>query len=106
MKLPGRNPFAPVFWEGSGKKKTILAVGLLLASSAMAFADDAKTIAQRLDDSWIAAYEKGDAAALTGLYTSNAALLPHGVPQPIVGTKGINDFMDAVLDVAPTPSTN
>ena len=89
-----------------GKKKTILAVGLLLASSAMAFADDAKTIAQRLDDSWIAAYEKGDAAALTGLYTSNAALLPHGVPQPIVGTKGINDFMDAVLDVAPTPSTN
>ncbi len=43
---------------------------MLLGSPAKA--DDAKTIAQRLDDSWVAAYNKDDAAGVAALYASDA----------------------------------
>jgi hypothetical protein len=51
----------PVLWLGSPAK-----------------ADDAKTIAQRVDESWITAYNKDDAAGVAALYASDAALLPQG----------------------------
>jgi ketosteroid isomerase-like protein len=46
-----------------------LLLPLMLVGSP-AKADDAKTIAQRLDDSWIAAYNKDDAAGVAALYAT------------------------------------
>jgi uncharacterized protein (TIGR02246 family) len=60
-------------------------------------ADDAKTIAQRLDDSWIAAYNKDDAAGVAALYASDAALLPQGTAQPIIGASKIREFLDGFM---------
>jgi len=78
-------------------KKTLCVLALIFAVVAPAFADDAKTIAQRLDDKWIEAFNKKDAAALTSLYTTDAVLLPQGVEQPIVGTENIRKFMDQMV---------
>jgi ketosteroid isomerase-like protein len=39
-------------------------------------------------------YNKGDAAAMTALYTSDAALLPQGSDQPIIGEANIRKFFD------------
>jgi hypothetical protein len=68
---------------------------MLLGSPAKA--DDAKTIAQRLDDSWIAAYNKDDAAGVAALYASDAALLPQGTAQPVIGASKIREFLDGFM---------
>jgi uncharacterized protein (TIGR02246 family) len=78
-------------------KRTLYALVLTFAVVAPAFADDAKSIAQRLDDQWIAAFNNKDAAALTALYTADAVLLPQGVDQPIIGADNIRKFMDQML---------
>jgi uncharacterized protein (TIGR02246 family) len=78
-------------------KRTLCVLALTFAVIAPAFADDAKTIAQRLDDKWIEAFNKKDGAALTALYTADAVLLPQGVDQPIVGTENIRKFMDQMV---------
>ena len=79
-------------------KKTLIVLALTFAVVAPAFAaDDAKTIAQRLDDKWIEAYSKNDAAALTALYTADAVLLPQGSAQPIIGASNIRKFMDEMI---------
>src|SRR5262245_62967138 len=75
-------------------KKMLYVLALTFAVVAPAFADDAKTIAQRLNDKWLEAFNKKDAAALTDLYTADAVLLPQGVDQPIIGTENIRKFMD------------
>jgi uncharacterized protein (TIGR02246 family) len=77
--------------------KRTLAVLALTFAAAPAFAEDASTIAQRLDDQWIAAYDKNDAAALTALYTKDAAVLPQGSPQPIIGSENIEKFMQGMV---------
>jgi len=78
-------------------KKTLCVFVLTFAVVAPAFADDPKTIAQRLDDKWIEAFNKKDAAALTALYTADAVLLPQGKDQPIIGTNNIRNFMDGMI---------
>jgi uncharacterized protein (TIGR02246 family) len=78
-------------------KKTLCVLVLTFAVVAPAFADDPKTIAQRLDDKWIEAFNKKDAAALTALYTADAVLLPHGKDQPIIGANNIRNFMDGMI---------
>jgi uncharacterized protein (TIGR02246 family) len=79
-------------------KKTLSVLALMVAVVGPAFAvEDAKTIAQRLDDKWIEAYYKNDAAALTALYTADAVLLPQGSAQPIVGANDIRKFMDEMI---------
>jgi uncharacterized protein (TIGR02246 family) len=78
-------------------KKTLCVLVLTFAVVAPAFADDPKTIAQRLDDKWIEAFNKKDAAALTALYTADAVLLPQGKDQPIIGTTNIRNFMDGMI---------
>jgi uncharacterized protein (TIGR02246 family) len=83
-------------------KRTLCVLALTFAVVAPAFvapalADDAKTIAQRLDEKWLEAFNKNDAAALTSLYTADAVLLPQGVDQPIIGTDNIRKFMDEML---------
>jgi len=78
-------------------KKTLCVLALTFAFVAPAFANDAKTVAQRLDDKWLESFNKKDAAALTALYTSDAVLLPQGTDQPIVGTDDIRKFMDEMV---------
>jgi uncharacterized protein (TIGR02246 family) len=78
-------------------KKTLCVLVLTFAVVAPALADDPKTIAQRLDDKWIEAFNKKDAAALTALYTANAVLLPQGKDQPIIGANNIRNFMDGMI---------
>ena len=78
-------------------KKALCVLALIFAVLAPAFADDAKTIAQRLDDKWLEALNKKDAAALTALYTADAVLLPHGKDQPIIGANNIRNFMDGMI---------
>lgn len=78
-------------------KRTLYAVAMTFALVAPAFADDAKSIAQRLDDQWVEALNKRDAAALTALYTADAVLLPQGSDQPIIGTDNIRKFMDQMV---------
>ena len=79
-------------------KRALCIFALTFAVVAPAFADDAKTIAQRLDDKWVEALNKKDAAALTALYTVDAVLLPQGVDQPILGTENIRKFMDQMIN--------
>ena len=78
-------------------KKTLCVLVLTFAVVAPALADDAKTIAQRLDDKWLEAFNKKDAAALTALYTADAVLLPQGKDQPIIGANNIRNFMDEMI---------
>jgi uncharacterized protein (TIGR02246 family) len=78
-------------------KRTLCVLALVFAVVAPAFADDAKTIGQRLNDKWLEAFNKKDAAALTALYTADAALLPQGIDQPIIGTDNIRKFMDQMI---------
>jgi uncharacterized protein (TIGR02246 family) len=79
-------------------KKALSVLALTFAVVGPAFAtEDAKTIAQRLDDKWIEAYYKNDAAALTALYTADAVLLPQGSAQPIIGANNIRKFMDEMI---------
>jgi uncharacterized protein (TIGR02246 family) len=79
-------------------KRTLCVLALTFAVVAPAFADDAKNIAQRLDDKWIEAFNKKDAAALAALYTADAVLLPQGQGQPIVGADNIRQFMDQMIN--------
>ena len=78
-------------------KKTLCVLALTFAVVAPALADDPKTIAQRLDDKWLEAFNKKDAAALTALYTADAVLLPQGKDQPIIGANNIRNFMDEMI---------
>jgi uncharacterized protein (TIGR02246 family) len=78
-------------------KRILCVLALTFAVVVPAFAEDAKTIAQRLDDKWLEALNKKDAAALTALYTADAVLLPQGVDQPIIGTDNIRKFMDQMV---------
>ena len=78
-------------------EKKLCVLALTFAALAPAFSDDAKTIAQRLNDKWLEALNKKDAAALTALYTADAVLLPQGKDQPINGTENIRKFMDQMI---------
>jgi uncharacterized protein (TIGR02246 family) len=75
------------------------AIALLagLALPALAHAEDAKSILESGLAKWNQTYQKGDAAALTALYTSDAALMPDGTAQPIVGATAIRQFFDGWL---------
>jgi uncharacterized protein (TIGR02246 family) len=78
-------------------KKTLCILAVTFTLFAPAFADDAKTVAQRLDDKWLEAFNNKDAAALTALYTADAVLLPQGTDQPIIGADNIRKFMDQMV---------
>jgi len=70
------------------------AIALIIAFSGPTFAQDAKSIAEQGNQKWIQAYNAGDAAALTALYSRDAALLPQGVAQPLIGPATIRKFFD------------
>jgi uncharacterized protein (TIGR02246 family) len=73
---------------------TLTTMTLFCALAAPAFAQDAKAIAEMMDQKWLQAYNAGDAAAYTALYTKDAALLPSGVAQPLIGESSIRKFYD------------
>jgi uncharacterized protein (TIGR02246 family) len=59
-------------------KRIACAVAFCLAASA-AIAQDKATI-EKLNDAFEAAFAKGDAAALAGMYAEDATVLPSGAP--------------------------
>jgi uncharacterized protein (TIGR02246 family) len=87
----------------------VVAAGLLAAASpAMA---QSKATIQKLDDQWAAAFNKGDAAAVAAMYTSDAYVLPSGAPMIhsnsdiqkfwADGMKQFGDVRCTALDVKP-----
>jgi uncharacterized protein (TIGR02246 family) len=78
-------------------KRTLTALALSLAFVAPAFADDAMSISKQINDKWLEAYNKGDAATLVALYTSDAILMPQGSAQPVIGEVNIRKFFDGWL---------
>jgi uncharacterized protein (TIGR02246 family) len=78
----------------------ILAVAAILTAIVIApsfAADDAKSIAERVIAKWGEIYNKGDAAAMTALYTGDAVLMPQGSDQPSIGQASIRKFFDEWL---------
>ena len=69
-------------------------IALICALAAPAFAQDAKSIAEREIQKWLQAYNAGDAGALTALYTKDASLLPHGTATPLIGETDIRKYFD------------
>jgi len=66
---------------------------VLFASPALA---QSKAAIQKLNDQWAAAFNKGDAATVAAMYTSDAYVLPAGAPMA-KGHPAIEKFMaDAV----------
>jgi uncharacterized protein (TIGR02246 family) len=52
-------------------------IGCLILEAAPAAAQDKATI-EKLNDAWMAAFNKGDAAAIAAMYTEDAFMLPPG----------------------------
>jgi uncharacterized protein (TIGR02246 family) len=66
----------------------LLAAGLMLISAQPAMAQS-KALIQKLNDQWVAAFNKGDAPALAAMYTEDAYVLPAGADM----AKGTNAIM-------------
>jgi ketosteroid isomerase-like protein len=77
--------------------KTPLAAMILLPLSTQAFADDTRSLVQQLQQKWLQAYNSGDAAALTALYTKDAIMAPAGMAQPIIGETNLRKYFDSDL---------
>ena len=71
----------------------IAAALVLLAGPALA---QSKAAIQKLNDQWAAAFNKGDAAALAAMYTSDAYVLPAGAPM-VKGRADIQKFMSGAV---------
>src|SRR5258706_6142048 len=69
----------------------LLATCLTLIGTAPAMAQS-KAAIQKLNDQWVAAFNKGDAAAVAAMYTQDAYVLPAGAPM-VKGRAAIEAFM-------------
>jgi ketosteroid isomerase-like protein len=77
---------------------TLVGVSLLgVAGVPSAIANDARTTVDKLNQSFMAALQKGDVEALKGLYSPNATMFPPGAP-PIVGTAAIGGFWKKMVE--------
>jgi uncharacterized protein (TIGR02246 family) len=70
---------------------------LMIAFTLPAFAQDARSIADAANAKWLQAYNKGDAAGLTALYTKDAVVILPTAAEPIVGAVNIRKMFDADL---------
>jgi uncharacterized protein (TIGR02246 family) len=77
--------------------KILPAIVLAFAFTGPAFADDAMSVANQINQKWVAASNKRDAAAWTALYSTDGSVLPHGVSEPIIGQANIRKFFDKVV---------
>jgi uncharacterized protein (TIGR02246 family) len=71
--------------------KPVILITALLAFSTAAQARDVKSDIDAANAKWVAAFNKGDAAAVAQLYTEQATLLPPGAPMAH-GRAAIQDF--------------
>jgi uncharacterized protein (TIGR02246 family) len=69
----------------------LLAACLALIGTTPAMAQS-KAAIQRLNDQWVAAFNKGDAATLAAMYTEDAYVLPAGA-EMVRGTNAIMSFL-------------
>jgi ketosteroid isomerase-like protein len=79
------------------------ALVLFLALAAPTIAQDSKSIVDAENKKWIEAHNKGDAVALTALYTKDAVIIAAETPAPIVGTDNILKYFK---DDLAHPSSN
>ena len=77
----------------------VFCVSLALAGSAFA---QSKATIQKLNDEWIAAFDKGDAAAVAALYASDAYVLPPGSDM-VKGRAAIEKFWKAAMQQVGQP---
>ena len=78
--------------------RTLTAIALAFALTAPAIAaDDAMSTANQINQKWVAASAKGDAAAFTALYAKDGSVLPQGVTEPIIGEANIRKFFDGMV---------
>jgi len=75
----------------------LVAMALTLPHPALAQGADVRAEAEKMDQAWQKAYNAGDAAALTALYTKDAKVMAPGA-EPASGTKAIQALFEA--DVA------
>jgi uncharacterized protein (TIGR02246 family) len=88
----------------SMKMKTVAsALVLCLALAAPSIAQDAKSIVDAENKKWIDAHNKGDATALTALYTKDAVIITAETHAPVVGTDNILKYFK---DDLAHPSSN
>jgi ketosteroid isomerase-like protein len=77
-------------------KAWLLAIPLLLAASA-GQAADLKTVIEGANKRWIDAFNRGDAAAVTALYTDTATVLPPGTGM-VHGRDAVLAFWKGAID--------
>jgi uncharacterized protein (TIGR02246 family) len=77
--------------------KLASATAVLLLLTAPAFADSVKSDIDKANAKWLAAFNKGDGAAIAALYTENATALPAGAPIA-KGRAEIQKFWQGVID--------
>ena len=75
---------------------TVLAVAFAYCGPAIA-ADDVMTVVGQVNQKWIAASAKGDAAAFTALYAKDGSVLPQGAAEPVIGEANIRKLFDAMV---------
>jgi uncharacterized protein (TIGR02246 family) len=98
--LPAALPPTPIGESGAPHSRfgevgiTALPCTFWCALVARAFAQDARTIAEQITQTWAQTVNAGDAAALTALYTKDAALLPPGIATPLIGETRIRKYYD------------
>jgi uncharacterized protein (TIGR02246 family) len=78
-------------------KITRTAIVLAFAFTVPAVADDAKSVVTQINQKWVAASEKADAAAYTAIYTKDGTVAPAGAAEPIVGEANLRKFFDGMV---------
>src|SRR6185437_13197526 len=64
----------------------------LVAAPVLPALAQSKAAIQKLNDAWMAAFNKGDAAAVAAMYTDDAYMLPAGAPL-VKGRDDIQKFL-------------
>ena len=84
-------------------KATLTAIALAFALTGPAIAaDDAMSVVNQINQKWVAASDKGDAAAFAALYAKGGSVLPQGVAEPVIGEANIRKhFVGMVAGPAP-----
>ena len=76
----------------------VMAIALPFALTGPAIAaDDAKSIGSQINEKWLAASQKGDAAAYLALYAKDGSVSPEGAAEPIVGEANLRKFFDGMV---------
>jgi ketosteroid isomerase-like protein len=103
--LRAAQPLTPIVESGAPHRRfdgigiPALLFPFMYALPAPAFVQDARPIAEQITRKWEQVVNAGDAAALTALYTKDAALLPHGIATPQIGEISIRRYFDDFVKI-------